>query len=146
MTPDINDLTSAEFAALIEDYFNGTDLNMPSREKANGKQAAAKEKLVTFSGLASHLGFESRDAFAAYEQHGLFAPMLKRARLRIEAVYEKKLHHQSSSGAIFALKSWGWGEKPQDKTTDETLPQILTVKIIETGPEPASTEQAVDMA
>lgn len=143
MTPDPTTLTSTELAALIEDYFNPPEGDLQPLEDAKGKQTAAKEEPVTFSGLASHLGFESRDAFADYEQNGMFAGMLKRARLRIDEACEKKLH-QSPAGLIFLLKNSGWGEKSKDQTTDETIPKTLTVKLIEAGPEPASTEKDVD--
>lgn len=98
----------------------------------------------TLSGLALYLGFDSLQAFEAYESNGRFASILKRARLQIENEYEKQLHQQPSTGAIFALKSLGWMEKSAAKPGE--APEIhatLKIEIVETGPEPAAREQDV---
>jgi hypothetical protein len=52
-------------------------------------------------GLAAGLEFED------YEAKGTFADHLKRARLRVMADYEKKLHITLSTVAIFVLKKHG---------------------------------------
>ncbi|MFD1255723.1 terminase small subunit [Mucilaginibacter terrae] len=97
----------------------------------------------TLSGLALHLGFESLQAFEAYEKNGRFAAILKRARLQIEAEYEKMLHQQPATGAIFALKSLGWLYKP---TGDAPVSDItIKIEILETGPAPAAREQEVTL-
>ena len=44
----------------------------------------------TIAGLTLFLGFNSRAEFDEYEANGLYANILKRGRLRIEAEYEKK--------------------------------------------------------
>jgi len=62
----------------------------------------------TISGLAYHLGFECRASFYDYEDKAEFTYTIKRARLRIENVYEEKLHGHNVAGAIFALKNMGW--------------------------------------
>ncbi|MCJ8208674.1 DNA-packaging protein [Mucilaginibacter sp. RS28] len=94
----------------------------------------------TLSGLAYWLGLNSRGAYIQYEQEGKYSEILKRARLRIEAEYEKKLHQQSATGAIFALKAMGWNEK-----TD--LPSFLAgnvkIEIVDTQFAPASSEKEV---
>jgi hypothetical protein len=114
------------------------------------KTTAAKKKTwlrepepATITGLAFFLGFNSRHAFDDYETNGKFAHILKRGRLGIEAEYEKKLHQQPASGAIFALKNMGWNEKPDNKFPAEASPKSLKIKIIESGPAPASTEKEV---
>jgi hypothetical protein len=95
----------------------------------------------TLSGLALHLGFDSLNAFEAYEQKGNYASTLKRARLRIEAEYEKQLHHQPSSGAIFALKSMGWLEQSAMATLTKPANFNIKIEIVNTGYTPALTEQ-----
>jgi len=97
----------------------------------------------TIAGLAFFLGFNSRQDFDEYIEHGPFAPVLKRARLRIEAIYEKKLHQQSSTGAMFLLKSLGWTEKPGAQSNSTKAVSTLKVEIVETGPAPADNERAV---
>jgi hypothetical protein len=98
----------------------------------------------TITGLALYLGFNSREEFEAYINKGKFAHLIKRACLQIEAIYEKKLIQPSPSGAIFALKSLGWNEKPEEKTNDGKS-KTLKVKIIESGPKPADNEKEVTL-
>jgi len=62
----------------------------------------------TISGLAYHLGFESRQSFYDYEERIKFSYTIKRARLKIEMSYESKLHGNNVAGPIFALKNMGW--------------------------------------
>ncbi|QQL50346.1 terminase small subunit [Mucilaginibacter ginkgonis] len=94
----------------------------------------------TLTGLAWYLGFASRDEFDKYEEQGRFKNRLKRARLRIEAEYEKKLHGSSSSGAIFALKTMGWADKPVSVLTPDGN---VIIELIATGMQPAETESEV---
>jgi|ERR1700761_7984262 len=97
---------------------------------------------ATIAGLAFFLGFNSRDEFDEYEASGKYAAAIKRARLRIETIYEKKLHQQAPTGAIFALKNLGWYEKTgTTKSVDKV--KTIKVKIIETGPQPASNEKDI---
>lgn len=68
---------------------------------------------VTITGLALHLGFESRQSFYDYEKNPDFSYTIKRARLRIEAYYEGKLVANNAAGPIFALKNMGWKDKTE---------------------------------
>ena len=92
--------SSQELQEAIDSYFETCD-NKP-----------------TITGLAYHLGFESRQSFYAYEGKEAFSYTIKSARLRVEANYEKMLHKQSCAGAIFALKNFGWMDSQSiDHTT-----------------------------
>jgi hypothetical protein len=152
---DPADFTAAGLATRIEIYFDAIEEGYPPAKKTTAgaksdshiaQQSCAPESgPPTLSGLSYFLGFESREAFADYETNGKFSSLLKRARLRIEIAYEKKLHHQSSAGAIFALKSMGWNEKADDKTGNGPIFKTLTVEVIETGPALAATEKEVDL-
>lgn len=86
--------TAEELQLQIDDYF-------------------ANAKTPTISGLAYHLGFESRQSFYDYEEKELFSYTIKRARLRMEVKYEEGLHANSCTGAIFALKNFGWKDKSE---------------------------------
>lgn len=68
---------------------------------------------ITITGLAFHLGFESRQSFYDYEKNEAFSYIIKRARLRVEMQYELRLGNQSPTGAIFALKNMGWKDKQE---------------------------------
>ena len=76
----------------------------------------------TISGLAYHLGFESRQSCYDYEKKDKYSYTIERARLRIESIYEGRLADNQAGGSIFALKNMGW----KDKTESEiTLPQNI---------------------
>lgn len=89
----------------------------------------AKDGKKTITGLAYHLGFESRQSFYDYEKNGEFSYTLKRARLKIEMGYEEGLHEAACSGAIFALKNFGWRDKIETGFTDnegkDVKPQLI---------------------
>lgn len=88
--------TVEELEQAIEDYIN-----------PNGSPRLKP----TITGLAYHLGFESRQSIYDYEKEGAFSYTIKRARLFIESVYEEKLHEAACTGGIFALKNFGWKDK-----------------------------------
>lgn len=88
-----------ELSKLIQSYFD--------ENKGN----------YTITGLALFLGFESRQSLYDYEKNEIFSYTIKRARLTIENFYESKLF-TASTGAIFALKNFGWSDKQEiDHTT-----------------------------
>lgn len=67
----------------------------------------------TITGLCNYLGFESRQSFYAYEDKLEFSYTIKRARLFIEQEYEEMLAIGNTTGAIFALKNFGWTDKSE---------------------------------
>jgi hypothetical protein len=75
-----------------------------------------KKEPATVTGLALHIGFESRQSIYDYEEDGQFSYIIKNARLRVECEYEKRLSTaQSPTGAIFALKNMGWKDKTEQE-------------------------------
>ena len=76
-------------------------------------ECKANNEPITITGLILYLGFCSRDAMADYEKKPLFHDSIKKARLRVESEYEKKLSSQSVTGSIFALKNFGWKDKTE---------------------------------
>jgi len=84
------------------------------------------------SGLAYFLGFESRQSLYDYEKRSEFSYIIKRARLRIESEYEKKLSYKHPVGSIFALKNMGWADKQEiDHTTggEKLTPSSINLTI-----------------
>jgi len=137
----------------IDAYFKATAENVKNENKpkstcraetaGSASLAASEAEPATISGLALFLGFNSLDDFEEYEQTGQFAASLQRARLRMEAIYERKLLQQSPTGAIFALKSFGWDERSGNKNEKTNTVKTLTIEIIETGFQPAGDEKEV---
>ncbi|RZA03011.1 MAG: hypothetical protein EOP47_04555 [Sphingobacteriaceae bacterium] len=134
-------LSAEELDKLVDAFFKQLE-----GKKRSGKQTSDiktnEVKPATLTGLALHLGFNSREQFERYESKGKFAANLKKARLRIEAIYEKKLHQSTYGGAVFALKNMGWVDKGEIK---QTVPAIKTLKvtIVESGPPPAANEKDI---
>jgi hypothetical protein len=144
----------AELDDLIAQYFTYIEgeYHLKPKEAKNTKTTTdpIEQKVwdrepepATIAGLVHYLGFSSRQAFETYETKGKYAGQLKRARLRIMAHYEKKLHATSSSGAIFALKSMGWDDRPETKPVDEAANTVFKIEIVQSGPRLASSEQEV---
>jgi hypothetical protein len=77
------------------------------------------------------LGFESRQSFYDYEERGEFSYTIKKARLTIESKYEEKLHEPACTGAIFALKNFGWTDKSEvdNKVTVTNLSSMETADL-----------------
>jgi hypothetical protein len=124
----------AQLTGLIENYFE----QALSQTKLKNKLHAPP----TITGLALYLGFKSKEDFELYENRGTFGSTITRARFRIMAYYESRLHYPSPTGAIFALKTMGWDLKPKTTKT-ATRVKSIKVKLIETGPQPASSEKEV---
>lgn len=66
---------------------------------------------ATVTGLVLFLGFAHRQSLEDYEKRVEFSDIIKRARTRVEHEYEKRLHGDKNTGAIFALKNMGWVDK-----------------------------------
>lgn len=105
--------TPEELQRKIDEYFNGLEF---SKEPA------------TITGLCLSCDFESRQSFYDYEKRDEFSYTIKRARLRIEHVYEKMLASKNSTGAIFALKNFDWSDKQEIDHTTGGQPFTLNVK------------------
>jgi len=86
------------------------------------------ESKATITGLAYFLGFESRQSLYDYEKDGEFSYTIKKARLKIESVYEQNLHSCNATGSIFALKNFGWTDK-SEIDHNVIIPQLPTVII-----------------
>ena len=100
--------SAEELQLKIDDYFT----NSPDKREIAYEGGIIKLSIFSVCGLAYYLGFESRQSFYAYEQKEEFSYIIKRARLKIEQMYEQNLQFNNATGSIFALKNMGW----QDKT------------------------------
>lgn len=138
-----------ELCTLVERYFKYIEGEYRVEKKAVKKadEEPAMQKITireaepaTIASLVFHLGFNSREEFDALEEKGRYSAILKRARLRVEAAYEKRLLQPSPSGAMFALKNLGWNDKAETEKPAANIATKLTINLVETGPKPASNE------
>ena len=118
-----------ELQQKIDAYFNG---EMRHRTIYTKEGVAIEVPTPTVTGLAIHLGFESRQSFYDYEKVEQFSYTIKKARLFIEREYEELLQSGNTTGAIFALKNMGWVDKVHnDVTTNEKdITPTITPEII----------------
>ena len=129
-------------AAKINAYFTKTHGGRQRKAMA-GKKATPEQFQPTITGLALSLGFNSRLEFKKFEKHPELGHLLQRARLRIEAFYERKLHEQTRSGAIFALKNLGWNDKQDSEQTVDETDKNARILLVEMGPKLAGDENEV---
>lgn len=101
----------------IQEYFDSGVKEENYIVKDNGSEKIVKRKVYTITGLALYLGFASRQSFYDYEDRGEFSYSIKRARLFIESEYEALLQSKFATGAIFALKNFGWKDKQEIENT-----------------------------
>jgi len=73
----------------------------------------AENEPVTWTGLALFLGFSSRQSIAEYLNYEGFSDSVKKAKTFVEYEYEKRLAGNSPTGAIFALKNFGWSDRQE---------------------------------
>lgn len=93
-----------------------------------------KEDPATITGLAYDLGFNSRQALINYENYSEeFHDTIKRAKLKIEGEYEKRLINRGNGGDIFALKNFDWTDQQTinkrnvDKDGNDVLAEDLAI-------------------
>lgn len=90
--------TAEQLQKKIDEYFSNIESN---------------ESIPTITELCLYLGFASRQSFYDNEKVPELSYTIKKARLRVESVYEKRLFSNSPTGAIFALKNFGWSDKQE---------------------------------
>jgi hypothetical protein len=132
--------SARELDDLILCYFSYAGGSPSAEKKKANNNTITPSGPPTLSGLAFYLGFNSLAEFEAREAKGRFASRLQRARLYIEAIYESRLH--SSTGAIYALKAMGHGEKATGKTREEQ-DNTFNIEIVGSGPKLAASEKDI---
>jgi len=118
-----------ELQEKIDAYFDG-GCNMREVATLGG---VVEVKTYTITGLAYYLGFESRQSFYDYGERPEFAYTIKRARLRLEMMYEERLDDAKPTGAIFALKNLGWADKIESTHSFNLTEPITGINIIRDG-------------
>ena len=150
MKPIHPQFTKEEIIARIDEYFiyikgQGRKSRVLARtgpvKRITVTTYDREPEAATKTGLALFLGFNSLQDFDRYLLTGKFAKLLSRGILRIQSIYEQKLHGHFTSGPIFVLKTQlGWNET---KKLDTDMPDTFNVNIIESGPAPAASEKEV---
>lgn len=97
--------STKELQDKIDEYFNTEAwVNIGVGKKLKRYQP-------TIMGLVIFLGFCDRASFYKLEENPRFLHTIKKARSKIEQFYERLLQGANSTGAIFALKNFGWKDR-----------------------------------
>lgn len=96
--------TVLKFRNKVDAYFE-TGANTYTIKKG---EEEITQKLYTWTGLAYYLGFSSRESLNKFGKRPEFREIVEKAKLVVERGYEEKLHSTNPTGAIFALKNFGW--------------------------------------
>ncbi len=75
------------------------------------EECKEKSHKPTLTGMIFALGLSSRQSLDEYLNYDGFEDCVKRAKLLIESEYEQRLYATGSTGAIFALKNFGWKDE-----------------------------------
>lgn len=121
--------TPAELQDKINDYF----LHGVKQREVVTRDGVSSIPVPTITGLVLHCGFCDRASFYDYEKKAKFSHTIKMARTFIENNYEELLQATGGSGAIFALKNFGWTDQQKD-SDGEGLAEALH-KIADALPE-----------
>lgn len=107
--------TAEELQGEIRKYFDG---GYDFKKVVTKEGDVIEVPVITITGLVLFLGFCDRAAFYDYEKKKEFRHTIKRARTFIEAEYEKILQLTGNTGAIFALKNFGWTDRQEIEVTE----------------------------
>lgn len=90
-----------ELQQKIDNYFASCDEN---------------EEPITITGLALALD-TTRETLCDYGEKDEYSDTVKKAKLRVQHAYEKRLVKRGNGGDIFALKNFGWTDKSEVEST-----------------------------
>jgi len=127
-----------EYFVYIQGDFTDVTLRDEQGEPYQERKYTRRPENPTITGLAIHIGFESRQSVYDYEKSGQFSYIIKRARLYVENGYEQALMSEKPTGAIFALKNMGWIDKQEVTNTN------LNVNVEPTAEEAARIKKSFD--
>ena len=96
--------SALKFRNKVDEYF---DVGANTYTLKKGDEEIT-QKIYTWTGLAFYLGFSSRSSLDVFGKKPEFKEIVEKAKLRVERGYEEKLHSTNPTGAIFALKNFGW--------------------------------------
>jgi len=103
-----------------------------------------EKRPVTWTGMALHLGFSSRQSIDEYQNYEGYSYSVKRAKSLVELAYEERLHGNSPTGAIFALKNMQWSDKQEldHSSKDGSMQAVdrVTVEVVSAATDSESSE------
>lgn len=110
---------------------------MLNRGYAYFDECKAKEQPILVTGLVLALGLSSRESLIEYGKRSEFSDAVKELKSVCENYAENRLFSNNPTGAIFALKNYGWTDKLALGGADD-LPPIqaaITVEFVKPNPQ-----------
>ena len=110
---------------------------MLNRGYAYFEQCKADETPILITGLALALGLSGRESLSEYGRREEFSATVKELKSVCEQYAENRLFSNNPTGAIFALKNYGWTDKLALGGADD-LPPIqaaITVEFVKPNPQ-----------
>ena len=95
------------------------------------------ETPILITGLALALGLSGREALSGYGRREEYSATVKELKSVCEQYAENRLFSNNPTGAIFALKNYGWTDKLALGGADD-LPPIqaaITVEFVKPNPQ-----------
>lgn len=131
--------TPEEMQKKIDEYFQKYENPLPLIDaKGNilldkAGKPIYKEDIPTSSGLAYHLGFNSRCSLHDYAEKPTFAEVMKRAKLRLQTYWEPYLNSKNSNGVryLFANLNDGWKEPEEARAIADKSPVVAQIVFID---------------
>jgi hypothetical protein len=105
--------TVEELEKAIQAYFD--EVAKDFQKDSNG---IIHQAPLTITGLALALD-TTRQTLMDYQERDEFTDTVKRAKTVIENYAEKRLFGNNATGAIFALKNFGWKDKTEQDITSK---------------------------
>jgi hypothetical protein len=117
--------TPADLELKIKEYFEHIDKQNEEAQKAGNP---LDYEPPTISGLMLFLGFSSLQSLFDQEKRSEeFSEVIKRAKIIVMKIHERRLGSTTPAGSIFWLKNFGWKDTQQiDHTNNGTSFNHLT--------------------
>lgn len=126
--------TPEELQEKVKEYFN----KVPTKTRFTSDGTPYEVPCPTISGLVLFLGFCDRHSFYDYEHdRPEFSHTIKQTRSFIEQHYEELLQTGNTTGAIFALKNFGWKDKQE---VEQTGTSNVAITLTEDGLKQAASK------
>lgn len=131
--------TPQEMQKKIDEYFRKYENPEPIKDSIGNVildktgKPIFKEDIPTSSGLAYHLGFNSRSSLHDYAEKPTFAEVMKRAKLRLQTYWEPYLNSKNSNGVryLFANLNDGWKEPEEARAIADKSPVIAQIVFVD---------------
>lgn len=111
-----------ELCEKIDSYFDSVGTHVVTDSEGNAVfdkrgQPVMREKIPTVTGLARHLGMNSRQTLINYKNSEKFGDIVSDAKMRIEEYAEERLYDRDGQrGAEFNLRcNFGWGKEAEEQ-------------------------------